>query len=160
MNTYKHFCRNTWLTWQNSKNDNISLSLARGLWRQISSNFVILLLSSDQTVDQPRPSLGDVPGIRLRHHQWKHRPGSQHSLRDQDDGGQQQQQQQQLLQQLQRCVAPLFLHERLSPSQVRFVTISNMKCETQIFSTFPIYLVIHEARVKSIKSEVEHTLGK
>lgn len=77
---------------------------------------MILLLSSDQTVDQPGPSLGDVPGIRLRHHQWKHRPGSQHSLRDQDDGGQQQQQQQ-LLQQLQRRVAPLFLHERLTPSQ-------------------------------------------
>lgn len=78
---------------------------------------MILLLSSDQTVDQPGPSLGDVPGIRLRHHQWKHRPGSQHSPRDQDDGGQQQQQQQQLLQQLQRRVAPLFLHERLAPSQ-------------------------------------------
>ena len=53
MNTYKHFCRNTWLTWQNSKNDNISLRLARGLWRQISSNFVILLCS-DQTLDQHR----------------------------------------------------------------------------------------------------------
>ena len=36
----------------------------------------------------------------------------------------------------------------------------NMKCKAQIFSTFPIYLVIHEARVKSIKSEVEHTLSK
>jgi len=60
-----------------------------------------------------------VPGIRLRQHQWKHRPGL-HSLRDQDDGGhqqQQQQQQQQLLQQLRRRVAPLLLHERLPTSQ-------------------------------------------
>lgn len=76
----------------------------------------MILLSSDQTLDQPGPSLGDVPGIRLRHHQWKHWPGSQHLRRDQDDGGQQQQQQQ-LLQQLQRRLAPLFLHERLTPSQ-------------------------------------------
>lgn len=76
----------------------------------------MILLSSDQTLDQPGPSLGDVPGIRLRHHQWKHWPGSQHLLRDQDDGGQQQQQQQ-LLQQLQWRLAPLFLHERLTPSQ-------------------------------------------
>lgn len=74
----------------------------------------MILRSSDQTLDQPGPSLGDVPGIRLRHHQWKHWPGSQHLLRDQDDGGQQQQQ---LLQQLQWRFASLFLHERLTPSQ-------------------------------------------
>jgi len=59
-----------------------------------------------------------VPRIRLRHHQWKHRPGGQHLLRDQDDGGQQQQQQQQqLLQQLRRRLAPLLLYERLTSSQ-------------------------------------------